>query len=75
MTGLAEGSVYRVRDVFPRVLMWPCGKGSRIALTVQEQPERWGWCACMFRPLYNPKREFIEGLKEPAPGERVKEPA
>ena len=61
---IAIGSIWIVREAFD-FHGWPT-----IIIDVQSSHVTRGWLAASFRPIYKPKSELLERLKQPAPAER-----
>lgn len=70
-----KGGVYCVRAVDPDPGVCPtCGDCCPgVVLVGDEQPVDWWWQGCLFRPVYRPKAEILDGLREPV--KPVKAPA
>jgi hypothetical protein len=67
---LTKGAIYTVREVFIDV----AGREALDLVEVQRGPEavkgwggRIGYAPERFRPIYRPKSDLIESLKQPAP--------
>ena len=67
--GFRPGQIYRCTSTPPTVLPCnTCGKkhtGIQLAGAPAQRPATWLWPICCFRPIYRPKSELIEQLKQP----------
>lgn len=70
-----EGGLYCVEALVPAFGGCPvCDDDMPEGMIFAGHPREpaWGgylksWCPCRFRPIYRPKSDFIEQLKQPAP--------
>lgn len=67
--GFRPGQIYRCTGAPPKVLPCKtCGKehtGLTLSQAPAPRPATWLWPICCFRPIYRPKSELIEQLKQP----------
>lgn len=76
---LVAGKLYRVRDAIPDART-ARGRGPtlclvEIVLPIGVHGVEMSWALARFRPIYRPKSEIIEALKQPAPSVRETEDA
>lgn len=75
------GGLYCVEAIVPAEGECPqCGDDTPEGLLFSGHKKRlspcglyWSWCPCRFRPIYRPRAEFIESLKQPAPSRELED--
>lgn len=62
------GGLYCVEELVWTASCRVCGSKEHAGLHIVGKPRtKHGWAGCIWRPIYRPKSELIEILKQPAP--------